>query len=255
MTVDPKIDHYKTLGVNPDASAEQIKKAYRKLAKQYHPDSTGGCKTREGRFKEISTAYDVLGDSDKRRQYDAMRAGGMPPGFDGFAGSSAFGGMGGLGDFGSLFSQVFSGGTGNSQVEFRFSGGASPFHTSGRPTQAQRKRKSKQATKKQRASDGSLVDQRGLDIHSDLRLTIDQAILGCIVSLATVDGTAKVRVPPGTSSGAKLRLKGKGARGRDGRVGSHYATVHIDVPKQLNKKSEELLAKFMRSVARTEAKE
>src|SRR5690242_8705610 len=83
---DPSIDYYKALGVSPKASAEEIKKSYRKLAKQYHPDSTGGDKAKESRFKDISNAYDVLGDAKKRAQYDAIRAGGFragdrPPGF------------------------------------------------------------------------------------------------------------------------------------------------------------------------------
>ena len=92
---DPTADYYATLGVDANASADEIKKAYRRLAKQYHPDSTGGDKRKEAKFKEISSAYDVLGDSDKRREYDAFRAGprmgpGFGPGFD--AGAGGFGG-------------------------------------------------------------------------------------------------------------------------------------------------------------------
>ena len=71
---DPARDYYKALGVDAKASATDIKKAYRKLAKQFHPDSNGGDKSKETRFKEISSAYDVLGDAAKRAQYDEYRA-------------------------------------------------------------------------------------------------------------------------------------------------------------------------------------
>ncbi|MCA9675790.1 MAG: J domain-containing protein, partial [Myxococcales bacterium] len=76
MTIDfdPTVDQYKVLGVDAKASAADIKKAYRKLAKQYHPDSTGGDKAKEARFKEISTAYEILSDPAKRNQYDLVRA-------------------------------------------------------------------------------------------------------------------------------------------------------------------------------------
>src|SRR5277367_1886813 len=73
---DPAVDYYAALGVAKEATADEIKKAYRKLAKQYHPDTTGGDKVKESRFKDISNAYDVLGDVKKRKLYDEIRAGG-----------------------------------------------------------------------------------------------------------------------------------------------------------------------------------
>ena len=85
LDFDPTKDHYKVLGVDPKATADDIKKAYRRLATQNHPDSTGGDKAKEARFKEISNAYDVLGDAKKRSHYDAIRQGG-------FAGARAGGG-------------------------------------------------------------------------------------------------------------------------------------------------------------------
>src|ERR1700716_1539711 len=85
-------DYYKSLGVEKKATAEEIKKAYRKLARQYHPDRNPDDKSAESRFKEISQAYDVLGDPDKRKQYDSATG----P----FAtGAGAGGGFGGFGNF------------------------------------------------------------------------------------------------------------------------------------------------------------
>src|SRR5688572_16299768 len=88
---DPNVDYYKALGVAEKATADEIKRAYRKLAKAYHPDSTGGDKVKETRFKEISNAYDVLGDAKKRGLYDQIRAhGGMPQGFPGAGGAYTY---------------------------------------------------------------------------------------------------------------------------------------------------------------------
>ena len=251
MPTDTTIDYYRTLGVDSGASGDDIKKAYRGLAKKCHPDSTGGCKAKEARFKEISEAYEVLRDPTKRQQYDATRAGGGQ-GFPGFNGGATF--HGGVGDLGSLFSQVFS--SGGSGVEFSFGGGRSPFsgfeETPRRHRKQPPKNRAKQPKPKTRkASDGSIVTQRGADIYSDVRLSIDQAILGCVVSVATLDGAAKVRVPPGSCSGTKLRLKGKGV----GTSGSHFVTVQIDVPKKLDEQGEKLLAQLMQRVAQLEAKD
>src|ERR1043165_7572045 len=111
---DPSVDYYKALGVPQSASAEEIKRAYRKLAKANHPDSTGGDKAKESRFKDIQNAYDVLGDTKKRTMYDEIRAnGGLPRGFPGggYTYSSQSGGPG-VFDLGDLFCQVFWGGEG-----------------------------------------------------------------------------------------------------------------------------------------------
>src|SRR5437016_6525922 len=107
---DPAVDYYKSLGVGKEATADEIKKAYRKLAKQFHPDSTGGDKAKESRFKDVQNAYDVLGDAKKKKLYDEIRANGgrrvpMPGG--GYT-YTAQGGGPGVFDLGDLFGQFFS---------------------------------------------------------------------------------------------------------------------------------------------------
>jgi DnaJ-class molecular chaperone len=121
-------DFYETLGVKRDASEEDIKKAYRKLARQYHPDRNPGDKQAEGKFKEVQEAYDILSDKTKRAQFDRFGFVGPDGGFGGGPGgprTSTFrwggGGSGGfeevnLGDAQDLFSQIFGGAAGAEEI-------------------------------------------------------------------------------------------------------------------------------------------
>src|SRR6476659_6251236 len=144
-------DYYKALGVDKRASADEIKKAYRKLARQYHPDRNPGDKNAEARFKEISQAHDVLGDPEKRKQYDS----GSGP----FAtGAGAGGGFGGFGNFdfdgasmGDILSDLF-GGAG---------GAAGP----------------------RRGRGGKPRPERGADLESQVSISFDQSIAGAQVPL------------------------------------------------------------------------
>ncbi|HLS50223.1 MAG TPA: DnaJ C-terminal domain-containing protein, partial [Actinomycetaceae bacterium] len=192
-----------------DADENQIKKAYRKLARDLHPDRNPDDATAEQRFKEVGEAYSVLSDSEKRQQYDAVRAmaGGGPrfaagpggPGGGGF--EDMFGGMFGAGP-GMRYS---TGGAGAADFEDVLAGmfGGTGF---GGPRRA-----------------------RGGDIHSSASVPFRQAVSGATVKLTTNGRSMKVRIPPGVRDGQKIRLRGKGQPGHGGgEAGDLVVTVHVE---------------------------
>jgi len=239
---DPSVDYYKALGVSEGATADEIKKAYRKLAKANHPDSTGGDKAKESKFKTIQGAYDVLGDAKKKQLYDQIRAGGgtMPGGMPGGFNYAQQGGPG-VFDLGDLFGQFFGSqrGAGGRVRVVDFEGA--------QRAQQQRPHPQEEAefVQKVRASDGTWLKVEGLDLHSDLRISFDRAILGTVATVATSDGKAEMKIPPGSSSGRKLRLRGKGMSDRAGRTGDHYVTVQIDVPGDLDDDAKKQLVQLV----------
>ncbi len=239
---DPGVDYYKALGLTDKATADDIKKAYRKLAKANHPDSTGGDKAKESRFKDISNAYDVLGDAKKRDLYDQIRAGGqMRGGFPGGAGPYTYTQQGpgpGVFDLSDLFGQFFAQGAGGGR-----GGRVRVEHTEGEDPRTRRRGRDAQDAdfeQKVKASDGTWLRAEGNDVFSDVRIAFDRAMLGTVATVATIDGKAEVKVPPGTSSGKKLRLRGKGLPDRAG-AGDHYITVQIDVPSEIDEEAKKQL--------------
>jgi molecular chaperone DnaJ len=251
-------DLYKLLGVSESASAAEIKKAYRELAKRFHPDRNSGDKAKEQRFKEINAAYDVLSDPKRRQQYDLMRKGGGPPDL------SAFSGIDGIEDlFASIFgaagargggpgggrqrvvyeTRPFSGFGGAPGAGFGgfpgFGAGGQVFDFGGGPSPAAAQAPAPEVI---RTRDGQELTRRGKDVHGDLEVAIHEAVLGARVEVSTLDGRVTVTVPPGTSSGKRLRLKGKGPGG----AGDHYVTVTIVVPEKLDARAEELMREFAR---------
>jgi len=235
---DPSTDYYKALGLTDKATPDEIKKAYRKLAKANHPDSTGGDKAKEQRFKSISVAYEVLGDAKKKQLYDQIRAGGPDPRnpFSNMGGgggqqyyTTSRGGGPGVFDLGDLFGQFF-----NQQAQ-QGRGGRRPEPVSDVEPEIEQVK----------ASDGTWLEVEGADVRSDVRISFDRAILGTIATVATRDGKVDLKIPPGTSSGKKLRLKGKGLPGRGGQSGDHYVTVQIDVPKDLDEEAQKQLVSLV----------
>ncbi|MCP3939583.1 MAG: DnaJ domain-containing protein [Actinomycetia bacterium] len=198
-------DYYAALGVKPDAAAKEITKAYRKLARQHHPDATGGD---DEKFKEISAAYDVLGDEDTRKEYDEARR--VGPGAAGFSGGPFTGGPGGfqvnfedgdMGGFGDLFGGLFGRRGG--------AGGRGP-------------------------------GIRGVDQEARLHLGFNEAVNGVTTTVhlssdvPTANGIerrtreVKVRIPAGVDDGQRIRLRGKGGPGRGGgEAGDLYVVIDV----------------------------
>lgn len=196
-------DFYKVLGVDKDVSEADLKKTYRKLAREFHPDSHPGDAAAEERFKEISEAYSVLSDKEQRAEYDQIRAMGagarFRPGAGGAGGfEDVFGGMFGQGgargqytnaDFEDLLGQMF-GGAGRSG----FGGGASGFQ-----------------------SGFQAGPQKGRDQKASTTLSFLTAIRGDTVTLQQASGgTINVRIPAGVEDGQKIRLRGKGGESPNG---------------------------------------
>ena len=179
-------DYYKLLGVEKGASRGEIKKAYRKLAMQYHPDHTKGDKAAEEKFKKISEAYAVLSDKEKRKEYDTFGAEGFR---QRFSQEDIFRGF----DFGDVFREFGFGGGRGGGMRFNF-GGGSPFGSQARQQQARMK---------------------GSDLVYELPLTLKEVANGTskTVSLQHQGYSEKVtvKIPKGLISGKKLRLAGKGS--------------------------------------------
>jgi curved DNA-binding protein len=316
-------DYYETLGVDRNATAEDIRSSYRRQARQYHPDVNKEPGA-EDRFKEISEAYEVLRDPEKRERYDRLGANwkagqdvsgaagwedvfrDRDRGFGGAGGGREDGGFGGVrvefgdggfGDFGDLggfsdfFDQMFGGGTGRGRT--RRARRDEDFGSRGSDQEAEIEISLEEAARggRRRISladgrdydvnipagvrDGQRIrlagegsqgagggpsgdlflrvrirpDPRfrveGRDLYTDLPVTPWEAALGATVDVPTLHGSARVRVPPGSSSGRRLRLRGEGLPGgRREDPGDLYAVVKIEVPRHLTDEERELFERL-----------
>lgn len=357
MPTVPKTDYYELLGVPRRSSAKDIRAAYRKLARKYHPDLNPGDKSAEEKFKQVQEAYDVLSDSKKRQMYDQFGfyaenyQGGPPPGEEAGAGGPHFdfggfdfGGAGGT-SFRDLFSQFFRGGraaegpereagndleyqihisfweavrgtvkkisitrldsctecqgtgaTGGAQVCPGCGGKGTVQQTSGRmrfniscprcggtgrlrtPCRACGGEGRVQHTETLdvripagmhtgsrvrvpgRGNAGTLgappgdlyilldvaphpfFERKGNDLYTVVPITISEATLGAKIEVPTIDGRSQVRIPPGTSSGRRLRLREKGVpSARNGKRGDQYVELQVVVPKPTDERVRNLL--------------
>ena len=194
-------DYYAVLGVAKEAAQADVTKAYRKLARQYHPDTNPGDNAAEERFKQISSAYEVVGDEDKRASYDEARS--MGPGGGAFGGGRASnGGFGFEGvDLGDILGSVFGGGGADASGLFGDQAG-------GRYAR---------------------IKRPGRDREARLSISFDNAMSGTTTAISRTDGegerTIKVRIPTGVESGQRIRLRGKGGPGDP--AGDLYVIVDV----------------------------
>ena len=185
-------DYYKLLGVSRTATADEIRKAYRKLARKYHPD-VNKADNAATKFSEVQEAYDTLSDAEKRKLYDTYGSAGPSTGFGGGGGSPFGGGRGGgygqQVDFSDIFGSAFGGGG---------MGGSQP------------------------------QPSKGQNQETNVTVTFMTALKGGIEEIQTGEGSSKVKIPAGIESGKKLRLKGKGHQGAmGGEAGDLIVTVSV----------------------------
>jgi DnaJ-class molecular chaperone len=288
-------DYYQTLGLSKSASAEEIQKAYRKLARKYHPDLNPDDKAAQQKFKDIQLAYDTLNDAEKRKMYDQFgpeyeRAqqspfrGGGTGGFEQvFGGGAGPGGFQFEGDLGDLLRQFTGGGGGTGRP------GRSRTPTKGRdlsiehtipfntavlggeasisiqrggkmeslqvkiPPGVETGRKIRLRGQGEAAHKGGpqgdlivtlnvashpFFKRTGQNLELRLPITLGEAVKGATIDLPTPDGTVALRIPPGSSSGRRLRVKGQGVHSTDGIAGDLFVELQIKLPEHLAAGSE-----------------
>ena len=298
-------DYYKTLGVAHNASQADIQKAYRDLARKYHPDVNPGDQTAKKKFQQVQAAFDVLNDTQKREKYDRYGSafetsapggpwgagpGGGPygQGFEDIDLGQFFGGQagtGGGGGFADFFSQFRPQTASSRRPRGRRRRGANlrhelsiPFATAvnGGEVQLDVQRAEGKVTKIAvtipagiedgkkmrigeqgdpgqaggppgdilltiRVSPHPCFQRQGENLIVKVPVTVPEAVLGSKVDVPTPSGTVSLRVPPGTSSGTKIRIKGRGIKPKDGPPGDILAEIQIVAPKQLDEASKEAL--------------
>ena len=299
-------DYYKTLGISKSSSKDEIKKAYRDLARKYHPDLNPDNKNAEEKFKEIQEAYEVLYDDQKRQQYDAFGSTGFnsqPRGGPGFSNSYTY--SGDIPSFDEIFKDIFSyaGGQGgpfrqqtrgrsdklndlfgnfgksagfseqkpkNTQheitVDFNtaIKGGTKDLTINSRDTRGKQKSEKLSVKIPPGVDTGSKIRIQGKgeqignkrgdlilkvkvqthkifrreknNIVIDLPVTFYEAALGTKVDVPTIDGNARMVIPPGVQNGSKLRLKNKGVKNiKTGKNGDQYVIIKIVMPDKIDK--------------------
>ena len=217
-------DYYSILGVTKSATQPEIKKAYRALAKKYHPDKTKGDKAAEEKFKDISEAYEVLGDEEKRKQYDQLGANWRQ-----YQNAGAGGGQGRRyeyygdqqgGGFGGFDEDTFGGGFSDFFQQFFGGGGFGGQHAGGRQGRAR--------------------TAKGQDYEAEMEITLLEAFSGTSRLLNVNNQQLRITTKPGVADGQVLRIKGKGAPAPGGTPGDLYIKVFIKPDQRFERKQDDL---------------
>lgn len=206
-------NYYDTLGVKKDASDKDIKSAFRKMAKKYHPDANPDDPTAEAKFKEINEAYEVLSDKEKREMYDRFGTANPQGGWGGPGGSPSGGGVNvDFGDIGDIFETLFGGtarGRGRGGTQTR----ANPFGGAGV---------------------GFRMD--GADLTQAVPITLQEAYTGTTRLITKGDRTLRANIPAGAMTGTKVRLAGEGEPGTGGgKSGDLYLVVEVQPDSQFER--------------------
>lgn len=269
-------DFYKILGVEKNASQDEIKKAFRKLAHQYHPDKNKGD---DSKFKEVNEAYTVLSDEKKRKQYDMY--GNADTGFGGFNGAQGFGGFdfsqfnqNGQSfefDLGDVFNDFFGGARRprkgrNITIDIQLTFKEAAFGTEREISNGKEKITVKIPSginngeglrvsgkgETGEAGPGDLIvriwvaehktlRREGYNVITEVKVKLSLALLGGPVNVESLDGNIEVQVPQGVAHGEMLRIKGKGIQHENGKRGDMYVAILIDIPRKLSKSATKLV--------------
>ncbi|MEF2279725.1 DnaJ C-terminal domain-containing protein [Deinococcus sp. YIM 134068] len=289
-------DYYDLLGVPRSASDADIKSAYRKLAKQYHPDKNQGDEKAAERFKEIGEAYAVLSDPEKRKLYDQFgHTGQVPPGYGGAGGGFQGGDFGGFdpSQFSDFFQGLFGmggrrggsvGGPGGTQVniedllsgmggsqgrrfvqnvegelqvtlEEAFAGSDEVINVDGKRLSLRVPAGTRDGSRLRlagqapgggdvlltiRVLEDARFDLDGDDVTTTVDVPAPVAALGGDVTVRTLGGSGNLRVPPGSSGGRRMRLRGQGWPRKDGTRGDLYVRLNLTVPGDMSDEEREL---------------
>lgn len=274
---------YDVLEVSPDASRDEIRRAFRKLARRYHPDRNPDDAEAERRFKEVNAAHEVLSDPEKRKLYDEFGQDALRAGFDADrarawrqagAGHGPMGGFGGADfDMGDIFEELFGGSFRGARAGRSIQSEITvDFHTAARGGERDlrfadgrsltvrippgvRDGESLRLRGQGEPGPGGAGDlvltvrvtphpvfrREGDDLHLVLPVTVAEAVLGATLEVPTLDGSVKLKIPPGSQSGRRLRLRGKGIARRGRPPGDLYAELSVRVPEAVDDRVREAL--------------